>query len=475
MSLQLRSWEEIEAYFNDMNIDPRKLACGCSVKIDLDRVVYPALREIRGPLEAKGIALAAREDADISLKYGEPKIMRRIYRSNEPSVNGLREFNPERAITLTSIYRVHDPEVLKQRWLNLYEQIAAQGVRMTVGKGHTIEAYSKDDEFTLFDFYKTGDGREDPTGYLVVNNDTIQLIDPTLDLRDEAQIATAFSNALNDLFSLGAVENLRLYPVYAAPDPTLREALLENMSAYAERYDMELVEQEPVSERTLLLGVTAFGETGKQTPTFYDHLERGDRILVHRPLGDLAPINLYIDGLIMGPDYLGELGFDPEALREMKDQVIEVMSRPNLEVGRLINRYSPAFDESFDPDRYIKVTGDLSGPGIRIFQEIAELAGVDVDLEEIPIQYERAVQVATEQFIIPNGTSGTNGAVAIIASERVIEQVRRELEALDYDPQVIGTVTAKRAGTGTLSVPEIARRYIADWPEDFRIRDAGGK
>ena len=251
----MQTWDEIQRYLSEMNLDPHKLACGCAVKIDLRRVVYPALHQIKPMLKHWGISLAPREDADISPLYGTPQIKRVHAAFDQFSLDSLGQFKPERAITVTSVYRTRKPEALAQKWLTLYEKFHKQNLQLLIGKGHTIEAYTPEDEFALFDFFKT-EKQGSSRGFLIVNNDTIQLIDPTIDLAAPQQTAAALNNALNDLFSLGAVKNIQIHPVYAAPNESLQKQLLQNLRDHSKRYGFELVEHLPVSGRTLLLGAT---------------------------------------------------------------------------------------------------------------------------------------------------------------------------------------------------------------------------
>ncbi len=470
----MRGWEALQEIFKGTELDPQRLACGCSIKVDLQRVVYPALHAIRPQLEPLGLQIAPRQEADIAPLYGRPEVHRVIASWDEPPVRALDRLRPERAITVTSVYRAGDPRRLAERWLRFYRQLMSDRRRnLLIGKGHTIEAYSPDDEFILFDFFRSSVekiGATNPLllqGYLAANNDTIQLIDPTRSLDDYAQTAVALSNALNDLFALGATENIRIYPLYAAPTPELRRAIEANIKRFCAQHGFELIAQPPLSDKTLLLGATVLGETGHQPPTFYQELQKGDQILVHRPFGDLAPINLYLECLILGDGCWEQLGIDEEEARRVKDESIELMAQPNLAVGQLIQCYCPKLDEPFDPESHIKVTSDLSGPGIDIFRELAERAGVNIQLEAIPLRAPQLVQAASERYLIPNGTAGTNGAIVIIASPKVISRIYGELRALGHQPQIMGAIGGP--GQGSLSVPAEARKFIADWPEVYRI------
>lgn len=448
------------------DLDLHRLACGCAVKIDLRRVVYPALRKIRPELERLGVRLAEREDADIFPRTSGFSFERKIFPFDPAHIEPLPPDAEPRAVTVSSVYRVLDPNALADRWLTAYRALLREGAKLHVGKGHTIEAYSPDDEFVHFDFYRP-EGEPRP-GWRVANNDTIQLIDPTRDLAAPEQTEVALCNALNDLFALGAVEEIAVYPFTAAPTASLAERIAQNVQAFCERYGFAHVPQEPISEKTLLIGATVFGASSRQLPTFYRELRQGDLILVHRPFGDLASINVLIESRVMGDGYLDDAGFTLEDVREAVDERVAVMRRPNHDVGRVIRAFCPEPDEPFEERRHIKATGDLSGPGIDVFRELAELAGRDVILERIPLAREALVRWASRNFLLPNGTAGTNGAITIVAAPVVVERVAAELEKLGHKPEIIGRIGGSG---GTLTVPPEMKRYIADWPQAYRVHE----
>lgn len=466
----MKDWKEIREYLEELNLDPHKLACGCSVKIDLDSLVYPALNEIRPKLKRLGIKLAPREDADISPMAGYPVVKREVYSPQDTfDFKELKNFDPKRAISLTSVHRPQKPDQLKKRWLTIYQKLASLGIELTVGKGHTIQAYSPQDEFILFDFFKIDSSEKKSKGYLVANNDTIQLIDPTIELGAYEQVACALSNTLNDLFALGATDKIQIYPVYAAPNVDILAQIEENIKNYCLEYGFTLLKSEPLPYHAPLLGATVFGQTKHKPPIYYEKLKGGDLVLVHRPFGDLAPINLYISGLMMGDGYLNDLGLTPAEVEEAKKERIGVMARPNLEVGKLINQYSPKEDEEFDPDKHLKATGDLSGPGIDIFKELAQKAKVDLRLWDLPLVNQAMVKAASGDYLLPNGTSGTNGAIAMVGSRKVIREVENELRNLGHDPQVMGEIMGP--GVGRLFLPPKSKEVISEWsPDKYEIQ-----
>lgn len=77
-------------------------------------------------------------------------------------------------------------------------------------------------------------------------------------------------------------------------------------------------------------------------------------------------------------------------------------------------------------------------------------------LERVPLAHPELVRWAAQNFLLPNGTAGTNGALAVIAAPEMIERVAAELEALGHRPQIIGRVGGEG---GRLWVPPQARRY----------------
>ncbi|MBI4361691.1 MAG: SelD-related putative sulfur metabolism protein [Euryarchaeota archaeon] len=457
-------WDRVARY-KEMGMDPLKWIAGCAVKVDLTTVVYPALRQIRPELETYGIHVSSRADADMFPSHRDNfEVERRIYNLESPRVDpeDLRRVNPDRGISLVQVHQrsADKPEKFAEALLRLYREIGRAHVDFTVGKGHSIITPYPQAQFALFDFLREPTGT--PDGYTLANNDTIQVIDPTLDPASPEQAAVAVSNSLNDLLTLGVHEDLGLLPVYDAPTPGMRERIAKNMADFARRHGLRLHDAPQPQTGKLLMGATVIGRTHREPPHTPAGFTPGMEIVVTRPFGDLAPINVYLSCLA-DEEYmkkLGEAGLTLDEARRAKEDVVKTMTQPNLEVGRIIARYRPAYGQKFNPTEHIAGTGDLSGPGVYIFKEMAQLAKADLRLDTLPLAYPRYVEFATREFIMDNGTAGTNGAVAMVAQAHISESIQKDLRRAGYNPQVIGRVLGP--GPGRVTAPRSLEGMVAN-------------
>ena len=453
--------EEVFEYYRSLGLDVAKLTCGCAVKVDLYSAVYPALRKVESRLRAWGVSVGRREDADIFEAPAELWIARRVYRLPRPKVDveDLRKICPRRALLFLQVYqRRASAEGLAELFLNLYGEIAKSGVKFHVGKGHTILTPFEGRELALFDFICFGEAARE--GFAVANNDTLQIIDPTRLPHDKVNVAAMVNNALNDLFTLGVCEELELHPVYDGPGEEASK-LRSAVFAYAGEVGVKAYDHGPVGAGTLLVGASAVGRLYRQPPTFYDRIEPGMKVLLHRPVGELSMINAYLAALLsdLFASMAEEKGLSLERLEKAKELATSTMAKPNFEVARVINEFLPEIGEEFDPKKHVAATVDFSGPGVLALREIADLAGVKFRVSKLPLLDSEVVTFAAESFLVPNATAGTNGAVAVIASTEVIEQIAHELHRRGYSPQVIGEVVEKGA-SGLEAPPSIAKLVV---------------
>ncbi|MEM2301973.1 MAG: SelD-related putative sulfur metabolism protein [Sulfolobales archaeon] len=449
--------------YRSLGINPFSLATGCAVKVDLVTVLYPAIRSIKGELEKLGMSIAPRRDADIFPGSIDGfRLHREIYRSEEDvDPERLGKISPSRAIVLAQVYqRIADnPDSLAKVVRSIYSRVAQASPGIVIGKGHSIVTADPKAQFMLFDYIKVerGDGK-----LVVGNNDTIQIIDPAEDPGSPRQAAVALGNSLNDLYTLGASRNAMIVPVIDSPSKELRRRIEDSMRIYAERVGARIIDAPQPEAGALLMGATVFAETDRKPPFFYDHVSPGMELLVTRPIGELASINVYMMSMLdreIAEELKKRSGIDVEKLLEIKNRIIDAMARPNIEVARIIEKRLPHLDEDYDPERHIAATTDVTGPGIYVIKELAELSKTSIRIEKIPLLSPELSEFATRNYIIPNATAGTNGAIVIIAKPRVIDEIEGELREKGEEPIRIGRVIAK--GETRVAAPSTLKKYIA--------------
>ncbi|MDM7275335.1 MAG: SelD-related putative sulfur metabolism protein [Thermoprotei archaeon] len=462
--LLFREFAERVEYYRSLGVNPFSLATGCAVKVDLVDVLYPALKSIRSELEVLGLTIAPRRDADVfSADPGSLRVLREVYDAEDPLVDAerLRAFSPLRAIVLAQVHQslASGPEPFREVVRRFYSRIAeAVEGRIIVGKGHSIVSAHSKSQFFLVDYvsYERGEA------LAAANNDTIQIIDPAEDPGSPRQAAVAVANSLNDLFTVGAWRNIRVYPVYDAPSVGLKSRIRANMESYVEKLGGSFVDTVQPGRGSLLMGASVFAELRGKPPFFYDRVEPGMELLATRPFGELAIINVYMLAML-DREIAGELeaqtGVSVGELLELKNSVVDLMAKPNVEVARVIEGRLPGVGEDFNPKEHIAVTTDVTGPGIYVIKEIAELSNVSIRVDEIPLISPVLSEFATRNFIIPNATAGTNGAIVILASKQVIEGVEEELRKAGESPVRVGLVVSR--GEARVKAPQKLRKYIA--------------
>lgn len=453
-------------YYRRLGVNPLSLATGCAVKVDLIRVVYPALKELKPKLESRKFRIAPREDADIfKCTFEGVELHRRIYelgREARVDPNDIREIGSCRSIAVIQAYQRYadNPQKFLELIAPIYMGLAEANVEIHLGKGHSIVTPFEEDQFALFDFIKPV-GRE-VEGFTAANNDTIHIVDPTEEPGDYRQVAGALSNTLNDLFVLGVYKDLKIAPVVNAPLEELVEKMFKNVRVYAESIGAEVVEVPQPKRGRLLVGATVLGSSDKRPPTFYDKVEPGMKLVATRPFGELVAVNVYLAAVI-DENVVREVedrGLMFEEVEKMKEDAVNKISTPNIEAAKVINKYLPGESEEYNSEEHIAATTDVTGPGIYVVWELAELASVKIRLHNIPILYPELAEYATSTYIIPNATSGTNGAFIAVIPEGILESFLKDLKSKGLNPVVFGEVVEK--GKPEVEAPLKLKRYVAD-------------
>ncbi|MCG2896087.1 MAG: SelD-related putative sulfur metabolism protein [Acidilobus sp.] len=461
VSARLAEVRRRSAFYRSLGADPMSLAAGCAVKVDLVRVVYPAMEELRRELSPLGLEIAEREDADVA--PGDPseieleRLILPLGREADLRAKGLGR---ARAAVLIQVYQMNagEPKKFASMISPAYRSLLRVARPLRVAKGHSIITPFREDEFLLADLLPEGKG-----DYLVaINNDTMHVIDPTGDLLDPRQVSGALLNSMNDLFVIGVHRGLAVAPVINARDESVKEGLLKNAASFASSVGARLLDVEMPKEGRLLMGGTVIGYTDRSPPQFKDKVEVGMKLIATRPFGELAPITTYLVSALDESvvDELEAEGLSFEALERAKEEAVRLISTPNKAAAEVIERHLPELGEPFDPTEHIPLTTDVTGQGAYSVRELADLAKVEITLYDFPLLFPEVSEFAARHFIMPNATSGTNGGFLILAPDGVADDIIKELRSRGYSPSVIGEVTGK-GRPAVKATPRLAN-YIFD-------------
>jgi len=456
--------EEIKRY-DDLGINLFELPLGCSVKVDLDSVVYPTLDVLKPRLRNQGFEVSSRKDAEIIEAKENFEVYRKFYKlgkNTDVNPEEIAKISPTVCTVVIQAYQRYasKSETFKALIEPVYKKISESGVKVKLGKGHSIITTFQDESTAIFDFIVTKG--KNTNKFLAINNDTINIVDPTLSPEDPRQVSGALSNALNDLFVVGVHEEIQIAPLIGAPNEQVKEKILKEVEKFSQRYNFKVINVPQLFSKKIILGATVFGITDKQPPLREDLVRPRMNIVVSRPFGELAPITAFVSSLLdnaVAHD-LEEEGITLSDLKKAKDEAVNLISSPNIEVAKVVSEYLPSIEHKFNEDEHILLTTDVTGPGLYVFYELAVRARVTIELTCIPLLFPKISEFVTREFLMPNSTAGTNGAFAIIVSEKLVENVVNDLKLVGCKPEVVGKVS--EVGKPKLIVPFEVAKYIAD-------------
>ncbi len=450
--------------YRKIGINSLELACGCAVKVDLNNVVYPSIKELRHKLYSN-FEIPSKRDAEVVGAKKDVKVYRRFYRLG-PETNvdpdDVRRIDPLTCVAVIQVFQRHavSPEKFSELLEPVYRKISEAGANLRFGKGHSIITTVPDESIAVFDFITLKGSSENK--FLAINNDTVNIIDPTISLEDERQVRGALCNALNDLYVLGVYNEIQVAPLIGVPSEGLRERMIENVKKFSRENGFKFINVPQFDSRRILIGATVLGTTEKQPPTREDLVQPGMHVIVTRPFGELSPITVYVSSLV-NDRIVSELEAEGISYRELereKEEAVELISSPNVNGAKIVNKHLPKIGEEFEREQHIILSSDISGPGVYIFAEIAEKANACIELEEIPLLFPEVSEYAAKRFLMTNSTAGTNGAFCLIAHENVTEELLKDLRRAGYRPQIIGRVS--EVGRARVIVSKNILKYVTN-------------
>lgn len=388
--------------------------CGCAGKTPLDRVVRPAVADVRASVPAVRIA----DDLEAGLLPNTAGVERTPVDAGEDEGG--------RAVTAAFLGpdAGTDREALGALLSETYRGWA-DGAPLTVLKGHSIQIDGAEEPIVWGErFRPTGERRP---GYRAVNVDVIHAL-PGVDPTEQAAIAAA--HALNDCYTQGAAADRELRPIVAGPEgelPTTRRVRRWFRDALPAEVSVRRPALVGHDGRGWQLGAAVAATTRRAPPVRAAAVEPGDAVLLHRPLGALA--------------VLAGAASDVEIDAAARERALEALSTDHAPVAGAVAASSPPAPDAFDPERHLKWVGDVSGPGIGGLTAAAAAADCGLEIDSLPLLDRASIEAVRRAWTVPDATVETNGPLAAIGSPAAIGRFRRRLAGVEgADPRDIGRV-----------------------------------
>ena len=381
-------------------------------------------------------------------QYPEKKdaeIIRRIYRIDEEFRH--EDLKTKKAVSILK----YDKNIVNDDNLIISEikKISSSfDTKIEVDKVSIIPTNSKKNfQFILFDHIKTQRGNK--TGYTIVTNSNTQATDVTQPIKSPIHMEISFTESISLLNLLGCSKDIKLYPIYDAPNDELLDDIRKNIDSFTAKYNYTFEDYSSLKLGGLFFGTTAVGNTHKELPNKYDLIEQDMQIIATDSLGLLACLGLYIistlDETVLKK--MNSYGIDIEKVSRLKDLALKNLTEPKLSIGKIISKYLPDFENQFDVNSNILVTHPISKNGISSFNELSQLINKEViiDQQQIPYIDKDISNFLSKEHLISNTSASTSDTNMIIVSKDLANTIVEELSKHKFNPTIIGKI-GKPAG-----------------------------
>ena len=380
--------------------------------------------------------------------YPEKKnieIIRRLYKSNE-------ELKPEdlktkRAISIMKWNKdiVYNKNLLIDKLKKISEQLKTkiEIEKMTIIPTNT----SEDFQFTLFDHIKTQRG--DISGYTVVTSSNTQATDVSQNIESSIHMEIPLTESINLLNLLGCSIDIRLFPIYDAPNDDILDKIRKNIDNFTIKYNCSFEDYSSLKLNGLFFGTTASGNIHKELPNRYDLIKEDTQIIITDKLGLLTCLSLYIITTLDEKlfEKLNKFGIEENKLAQLKDLAIRNLTEPKISLGKLITKFLPDFETEFDAQSHIPVTHPISKSGISSLYEISKLINRELIIDDIPLIDNDIANFVSKEYLISNPTASTSNTNMILISKDLSSSIIDELNKNKFNPKVIGKI-GKSGTTG---------------------------
>jgi selenophosphate synthase len=377
----------------------------------------------------------------------DAEIIRRIYKVDEEFRH--EDLKTKKAVTILKYDKkvVYDDGLMADEIKKISSSIDS---KIEIDKLSIIPTDTKKDfHFILFDHIKSQRGNK--TGYTVVTNFNTQATDVTQPIQSPIHMEISFTETINILNLVGCTKDIKLYPIYDAPNDEILDEIRRNIDTFTIKYNYTFEDYSSLKLGGLFFGTTAVGNTHKELPNKYELVEQEMQIIVTDKMGLLACLGLYIISTLDNEVVIKKMtnyGIDLEKVIQLKDLALKNLTEPKLSLGKTISKYLPDFENQFDISSNILVTHPISKNGLYSFKELSQLINKEViiDQQQIPYVDKDISAFLAKEHLISNTTASTSDTNMIIVSKDLAGAVMEELSKHKLNPTIIGKIGKPTTG-----------------------------
>jgi hypothetical protein len=442
-------WEHINLY-RKLGFDPLRWIPTCSNELDI-QVLKGALAEVK---HTSIKVSPSWFDSFYHIDGKIPDLTRRVYGLTNPAVD--KEVELKRAL---AVFRIHTGAgeyvpLLSEALQNFFKVFS---VKVSVSNVSAILTEHKDAQFGMFDYIHLHRG--DKIGHMPAVTSVTQVTDVTKapDADIHSNIAMTSSIELLNLLGCGMPSSFKLFPIYDAPSEEMLDRIRSNLDAFTSRYNLAMEDYSSLKVGKVFYGTSAMANTTKDLPTKYDQIEEGMEIIITNKFGGLPAVSLYtlarMDSENITKYEHNSLSF--ANITQAKDEAIKNLAEPHFALGKLIAKYCPDFEATFDRQVHVTAVYPVGPQGVFALGALAEIANAQLMINALPIRNEEIAKFATREFLVENATASLNGCHLIVATKDVANLIMEDLKKHNFAPERIGYVAKKGSASVEFATTDV--------------------
>jgi selenophosphate synthase len=379
-----------------------------------------------------------------------PEVTRRIYNLSDLYLQQ-SETGIKKALAIIQLNK----EIVdnQEKRLNLLSNIINSIKSKCITKKISVINTSSKKQFALLDFVETRRGNK--VGYIIANNYITQVTDVLSSPESDLHCKITVAGVIENLNLLGCIDEFKIFPIYDAPKEEMLDVTRQNLDSITLSNNIYMEDYSSLKIGNLFFGATATATTYKEIPTRYTEIEEEMNVIITDKFGSIIPLSLFLLTKINEENIsvFEKHGIVINKLENEKNNIINNLSHPRFELGKLINKYCPAFEGKFDKASHITAVFPILTQGILAIKKIVDYIDHEIIIDKIPIKHKEMSSYAVKEYLVQHSTSSFNGCHLIIASRECTDSIIQDLKKIHLEPEVIGTVGKK--GKPLLNIKDI--------------------